>query len=62
LGLLLVDEPLEVFLGRQASLSEFHVLVAFQWVSVAGELAVPSMALVNYVAYRSAYRKLALET
>jgi hypothetical protein len=36
------------------------VLVAFQWVPVAGGLAVPSMALINYVAYRSAYRKLAL--
>jgi hypothetical protein len=38
------------------------VLVAFQWVPVAGALAVPAMALINYVAYRSAYRKLALET
>ena len=36
------------------------VLVAFQWVPVAGGLAVPSMALITYVAYRSAYRKLAL--
>ena len=36
------------------------VLVAFQWVPVAGGLAVPSMALINYVAYRSAYRRLAL--
>ena len=35
-------------------------LVAFQWVPVAGGLAVPAMALINYVAYRSAYRKLAL--
>jgi hypothetical protein len=35
------------------------ILVAFQWVPVAGGLAVPAMALINYVAYRSAYRKLA---
>jgi hypothetical protein len=32
------------------------VLVAFQWIPVAGGLAVPSMALINYVAYRSVYR------
>jgi hypothetical protein len=38
------------------------VLVAFQWVPVAGGFVVPSMALINYVAYRSAYRKLALAT
>jgi Zn finger protein HypA/HybF involved in hydrogenase expression len=36
------------------------LLVAFQWVPVAGGLAVPSMALINYVAYLTAYRKLAL--
>jgi hypothetical protein len=36
------------------------ILVTFQWVPVAGGLAVPSMALINYGAYRSAYRKLAL--
>jgi hypothetical protein len=36
------------------------LLVAFQWVPVAGAFAVPVMALVNYVAYRSVYRKLAL--
>ena len=35
------------------------VLVAFQWVPVAGGLAVPAMALINYAAYRTAYRKLA---
>lgn len=35
-------------------------LVAFQWVPVAGGFALPAMALVNYVAYRGAYRKLAL--
>jgi hypothetical protein len=38
------------------------VLVAFQWVPVIGGLVVPSMALINYVAYRSAYRKLAVAT
>jgi hypothetical protein len=38
------------------------VLVAFQWVPVAGGLVVPSMALINYLPYRSAYRKLALAT
>lgn len=37
------------------------LLVAFQWVPVAGGLAVPAMALINYGAYRAAYRKLALE-
>jgi hypothetical protein len=36
------------------------VLVAFQWVPVAGGLAVPVMALINYGAYRTAYRTLAL--
>jgi hypothetical protein len=36
------------------------LLLALQWVPVAGGLAVPAMALVNYAAYRSAYRKLCL--
>jgi Zn finger protein HypA/HybF involved in hydrogenase expression len=36
------------------------VLVAFQWVPIAGGFAVPAMALINYVAYRSAYRRLAV--
>jgi hypothetical protein len=36
-------------------------LVAVQWVPVAGGLAVPAMALINYGAYRAVYRKLALE-
>jgi hypothetical protein len=36
------------------------VLVAFQWVPVAGGLAVPMMGLVTYAAYRTAYRRLAL--
>jgi hypothetical protein len=37
------------------------VLVAFQWVPVAGALALPAMALINYAAYRTAYQKLASE-
>jgi hypothetical protein len=36
------------------------LLVAFQWVPVAGGLAVSAMALINYAAYRTAYRRLAL--
>lgn len=36
------------------------VLVAFQWVPIAGGLAVPAMALINFVAYRSVYRRLAM--
>jgi hypothetical protein len=36
------------------------LLVAFQWVPVAGGLAVPVMALISYGAYRTAYRRLAL--
>jgi hypothetical protein len=35
------------------------VLVAFQWVPLLGRLIVPAMALINYTAYRSAFRKLA---
>ncbi len=42
---------------RVASLA----LVAFQWVPLAGALAVPAMALINYAAYRNAYRKIALD-
>ena len=37
-------------------------LVALQWVPLAGALALPAMALINYGAYRSAYRRLALAT
>jgi hypothetical protein len=37
------------------------VLVAFQWVPLLGGLLLPLMALVNYWAYRNAFRKLALE-
>ena len=36
------------------------VLVGLQWVPVAGALAVPTMGLISYAAYRTAYRKLAL--
>jgi hypothetical protein len=36
------------------------VLAAFQWVPLLGGLLVPAMALANYGAYRTAYRKLAL--
>jgi hypothetical protein len=36
------------------------VLVALQWVPVAGGLAVPTMGLISYAAYRTAYRRLAL--
>ena len=34
------------------------ILVAFQWVPVAGGFALPAMALINYIAYRTAYKKL----
>jgi hypothetical protein len=36
------------------------VMVAFPWVPVAGGFAVPAMALINYGAYRSVDRRLAL--
>ena len=35
------------------------VLVAFQWVPVAGGFALPAMALINYGAYRMAFKELA---
>ena len=35
------------------------ILAAFQWVPAAGAFALPAMALINYVAYRTAYKKLA---
>ena len=35
-------------------------LVAFQWIPLAGAFTLPAMALINYLAYRSAYRGLAL--
>ena len=38
------------------------VLVAFQWVPLAGGFALPAMALINYGAYRTAYRRMALGT
>src|SRR4051794_2331200 len=37
------------------------VLVAFQWVPILGGLLLPTMALINYRAYRNAFKKLALE-
>jgi predicted RNA-binding Zn-ribbon protein involved in translation (DUF1610 family) len=36
------------------------ILVAFQWVPLLGGLLLPMMAMVNYWAYRDAFRKLAL--
>jgi hypothetical protein len=36
------------------------ILVAFQWVPLLGGLLLPIMAMVNYWAYRDAFRKLAL--
>jgi hypothetical protein len=38
------------------------VLVAFQWVPLLGGLLLPLMAMINYRAYRSTYRSLALAT
>jgi hypothetical protein len=35
------------------------ILVAFQWIPLLGGLLLPVMALINYAAYRSAFRKLA---
>jgi len=34
----------------------FFFLIMFQWVPVAGGLVIPTMALVNYTVYRSAFR------
>jgi hypothetical protein len=36
------------------------VLVAFQWVPLLGGLLLPAMALINYGAYRNAFKELAL--
>jgi Zn finger protein HypA/HybF involved in hydrogenase expression len=36
------------------------ILLLFQWMPVAGALAVPLMGLINYAAYRTAYRRLVL--
>jgi hypothetical protein len=36
------------------------ILVAFQWVPLLGGLLLPAMALINYGAYRNAFKKLAL--
>ena len=38
------------------------MLAAFRWVPVAGGFVLPAMALINYGAYRAAYRALALRT
>jgi hypothetical protein len=37
------------------------VLVAFQWVPLLGGLLLPAVALINYWAYRNAFKKLAME-
>ena len=36
------------------------VLVAFQWIPLLGGLLLPAMALINYGAYRGAFKKRAL--
>jgi hypothetical protein len=48
------------FVLRWAVRLAILILVAVQWVPVAGGLAVPAMALIHYGAYRGAYRRLAL--
>jgi hypothetical protein len=52
--------PGQGFLLRWGIRLAVVVLVALQWVPVAGGFAVLAMALINYGAYRTAYRKLAL--
>jgi hypothetical protein len=52
--------PAHGFLLRWGVRLAIVLLVALQWVPVAGSLAIPSMALINYGAYRTAYRRLAL--
>jgi hypothetical protein len=52
--------PGRVFLIRWVVRLAVVILVACQWVPVAGGLAVPSMALINYLVYRRIYRRLAL--
>ena len=52
-------------LGRRFLIKWFmrlvlFVLIAFQWVPLAGGLVVPLMALLSYTAYRSSYKSLAL--
>ncbi len=48
------------FLVRWGVRGTVLLLVAFQWVPVAGALAVPLMAVIHYLAYRRAYATLAL--
>jgi hypothetical protein len=50
------------FLIRWAVRIAIVSLVALQWIPVAGGFVVPVMALINYGAYRTAYRKLAIAT
>jgi hypothetical protein len=52
--------PGQGFLLRWGVRLAVVILVAFQWVPVAGGFALPAMALINYAAYRTAYRRLAL--
>jgi hypothetical protein len=54
--------PGQGFLLRWGVRLAVVVLVAFQWVPVAGGLAVPMMDLVSFAAYSTAYRSLALGT
>ena len=54
--------PGQGFLLRWGVRLAVVVLVAFQWVPVAGGLAVPIMGLLSYAAYRTGYRKLATGT
>lgn len=52
--------PARGFLLRWGVRLAVLLLVAFQWVPVAGAFALPAMALVNYAVYRSSYRSLAV--
>jgi hypothetical protein len=52
--------PARGFLLRWGVRLVILILVAFQWVPVAGGFALPAMALINYTAYRTAYRNLTL--
>jgi hypothetical protein len=52
--------PVRGFLLRWGVRLAVLLLVAFQWVPVAGAFALPAIALLNYAVYRSGYRSLAL--
>lgn len=52
--------PGQGFLLRWGVRLAVLVLVAFQWIPVAGAFTLPLMALINYAAYRSVYRRLAI--